>query len=127
MIKPINFNFRGTDYPMILDLYALEQIEEELGGMSAMQEKLRGGKEMFSTLRKLFKIFANAGLEAEDREETVTGKEIRRASLEEMVQFSEVVQQLIYGAKKTETSAGQIASDEHQEIYQDDEDDEKNG
>lgn len=125
MNKPVIFKYRGKEYPMILDLYALEQIEEELGGMKAVQDNLRGGKQ-FQTLRKLFKIFANAGLEAEDKEETVTGDEIKRASLEEMVQFSETVQEIIYGSRKTETNDGEVASDDRQDLYEDEED-AKNG
>lgn len=121
MNKPVIFKYRGKEYPMILDLYALEQIEEELGGMKAVQENLRGGKQ-FQTLRKLFKIFANAGLEAEDKEETVTGDEIKRASLEEMVQFSETVQEIIYGSRKTETNDGEVASDGKVDLYEDEED-----
>lgn len=122
--KPIIFKYRGKEFPMILDLYALEKIEEELGGMTEVQKCLRSGKQ-FITIRKLFRIFANAGLEWMDQEETVTGDEIKRATVDEMKELADVIRMIITAGEYSETKAGEVAGDEKVDLYHDEED-EKN-
>ena len=116
--KPIIFRYRGKEFPMILDLYALEKIEEELGGMTEVQKCLRSGKQ-FITIRKLFRIFANAGLEWMDQDE------IKRATVDEMKELADVIRAIITAGEYSETKAGEVAGDEKVDLYHDEED-EKN-
>ena len=119
-----NFNYRGKVYPLMMDLYALEQIEEEFGGMRQVQEAITKGKQ-FQTMKALFRILGNAALEDMDQPETLTGDEIKRATLEELAMLTAIVFQLIDISGKTQTGDGEVASDERKELYQD-EYDEKN-
>ena len=123
--KVVTYRFRGTDYPLLFDLYAMEMIEDEFGSMKAAMLELTGGKQ-FKALRKLFRILANAAREAEDLPEDVTGNEVRRAGAEEMRELSDAIQQCFKAGKKTETEAGQEGSDERRELFEDEED-RKNG
>lgn len=121
MISRAVFDFRGESYPLMMDLYALEKIEEEFGGMRAVREEMVGGKQ-FTTIGKLFRILGNAALEADEQPETLTGKEIRRATLEEVGRLMGLILRLIDMGNQTTTNAGEAASDERKEIYQDEDD-----
>ncbi len=119
-----NYNFRGTVYPLMMDLYALEKIEEEFGGMRKVQEEIRTGKQ-FQTIKRLFTILGNAALEDMDQPETLTGEEIRRATLDEIATLMTLIFQLIDLSGQTQTGDGEAGSDMRKELYEDEED-EKN-
>lgn len=121
----IIYNYRGKEYPLMMDLYALEQIEDEFGGMRELRSEMTKGKQ-FHCARSLFRILGNAALEDQDLPETLTGKEIRRATLAEITELMSVILRLLDIAGITETGAGEAASDEKKELFEDEED-EKNG
>lgn len=115
----------GVEYSLTMDMYALEMIEEKWGGMRQAQEAMKNGK-TFTTLREIFVILCNAAKEAQDLPEDTPEDAIRHATIEEIAELTQLVQDLILYGKRTETAAGQEASDERTELYQDEED-EKNG
>lgn len=117
--------YRGVTYELLFNLYAVEQIEDEFGGMTAMFEQLRGGKQ-YQTIRKLFRILGNAALEIRGLPEILTGDEIRHADQREIGEISKAIQAAFADGRKTETSGGNEADDERRDLYED-ETDEKNG
>jgi len=125
MDRSVIYHFRGKDYKLLFNLYAMEQIEEEFGSIRNAIQELAKGKQ-FRSLRKIFKFMANGALIEEDREPTVTGDEVIKANIREMAELSDAVQAAFQSGKATETEAGQAGSDEKKELF-DDEDDEKNG
>lgn len=124
MTRYVTIDYRGTEYELLFDLYAMEMIEDEFGSMPAMAKEMDSGKS-YKSLKKLFKILVNAAYESRDSKKTVTGDEIRRATPEEIIQVRDAVLEALRQGKKTETNDGEEASDEHRDLYQD-EDDEKN-
>lgn len=125
MIRDVIYRYRGTEYRLLFNLYAVEQIEDAFGSMRQAMEQLQTGKQ-FQALRILFRILANGARIEADEEPTVTGKEILKANFEEMKDLSDAIRLCLTLGKKTETEAGEAGSDERRELY-DDEEDEKNG
>lgn len=124
MNKYVIVEFQGQGYELLFNLYAMEQIEDEWGSMRAMAQELDSGKQ-YQSLRKLFRILGNAARESRDLPESLTGKEIRRASPDEITRIRDGILEAISLGKRTETQEGEEASDEHRDLYQD-ENDEKN-
>jgi len=125
MVRDVVYRYRGKEYRLMFNLYAVEEIEDLYGGVRQAMQELQGGKQ-FTALRNLFRILANAALIADDQEPTITGKEILKADLREMTELSDAVRLCFLLGRKTETEAGEAGSDERRELY-DDEEDEKNG
>ena len=103
------------EYGLRLDMYALEQIEEEFGGMKDMFAKLQSGSSR--AVQKLFKILANAQLAYEGREETVTGDEIRRLRVSALNGISDAIKAAVDEGMKSEMNEGEEADDDVYDVY----------
>lgn len=106
----------GREYGLRFDLYAMEQIEEEFGGVRKMFEALQTGKQL-KTTRILFKILANSYLSNNGEEESVTGEEIKHADMNAIREISDAVREAIAEGSKSETTDGNEADDEVHDIY----------
>jgi hypothetical protein len=106
----------GKEYGLRFDLYAMEQIEEELGSVKNAFDMLREGRQMKAT-RTLFKVLANSWLSYNGEKETVTGDEIKHAGMDVVVQVSEALQQAITEGSKSEATGGNEADDEVHDLY----------
>ena len=107
----------GKEYGLRFDLYAMEQIEEEFGGVKAVFDTLNEGKKQIKTTRALFRILANSYLSFHGQEETVTGDEIKHAGLETIREVSDAVQAAVIEGNKSETTGGNEADDEVHDMY----------
>ena len=106
----------GKEYGLRFDLYAMDQIEEEFGNVKTVFDSLRDGKQL-KTIRILFKILANSYLSYNDKEETITGDEIKHAGMGMIKEISDAVQQAIADGSKSETTGGNEADDEVHDLY----------
>lgn len=111
------------EYGLRMDLYAMEQIEEEFGGMRELFDLLKDGK--VKTVRALFRILANTELAYEGKEETVTGDELRHIRLSAVGPIGNALRAAIEDGMKSETTRGEEADDEVYDVYL--EEIEKNG
>lgn len=119
----------GQLYRLRFDLWALEQIEEEFGGIreafTAMDAGAGGGG-MVKTVRKLFAIMANCQRNLDGLPEDVTGEEItRHESMAKLREISGAIRAAMNEGMKSETKDGGEASDRKQNPL-DKEYDEKN-
>lgn len=105
----------GQEYGLRMDMYAMEQIEEEFGGIREMFDEVKkgGGK----CIRRLFRILANAHLAAEGREETVTGDEIKHLRVSAAAGISNAVRAAIEEGMRSEASGGNESDDEVYDVY----------
>ena len=106
----------GKEYGLRFDLYAMEQIEEEFGSVQNAFNALREGKQIKAT-RTLFKILANSFLSFNEKEETVTGGEIKHAGMDEVMKISEAIKAAIAEGSKSETTGGNEADDNAHDVY----------
>lgn len=115
---------RGKRYPLRFDLWALEQIEEEFGGVSKMLTNLRGGEGtvMSATIRTVFRIMANCARDYAGLAPNLTGDEVRHTA---MGPLTAAIYAAIDRGMKAETSGGGEADDEPYDAYAE-EYDEKN-
>ncbi len=74
----------AKEYTFRFDLAAMEEIENEFGGIREMFQALSNSGKQIASLRKVFKIMANNGEDYEGRPGEVTGKEIMRLTAAEM-------------------------------------------
>ncbi len=111
--KP-EITLNGVKYRLRFDLYALEQVEEEFGGMREAFDSLRGGKGMVNAIRKLFKILANCQRSMDGMPEDVTGEEIsKHESMAKLLEVSEAVKAAINIGMKSETVDGEADDEVH--------------
>lgn len=116
-------NIGTKEYTFRFDLEAMEQIEEEFGGMRAMFDQLSGKTgSSVKALRSVFRIMANNGEEYEGRPANVTGKEIMRMTISEMGELSEKLRDEITRSMKPKEKT----EEDGDGIVLDDEDNEKN-
>ncbi len=116
----------GQLYRLRFDLYALEQIEDEYGGIREAFAALRGGKGMIKTIRTMFRILANSQRNMDGLPEDVTGDEINKhGSIEDMNKISEAIKAAITIGMGTEVAGGE--ADNKRENPLDKEYNEKNG
>ena len=106
-----SINIKGKEYPLRFDMYAMEQIENEFGGIREMFECMRGGegKGVAKTLQTIFRILANSARNELDLPENVTGEEIRH---EKVQKVSDAIGAAINEGMKSETTGGNEADDE---------------
>lgn len=107
----------GKEYGLRFDLYAMEQIEEEFGGVKAAFDTLREGKHNIKATRILFKILANSFLSFNGKEENVTGDEIKHCGMNTVKDVSDAVQRAIVEGSKSETTGGNEADDEVHDMF----------
>ena len=105
------------EYGLRFDLYSMEQIEEEFGGVQTVFNTLKEGKHQIKTTRTLFRILANSYLSYKGQEETVTGDEIKHAGMDMIRNISEAVQAAIAEGSKSETTGGNEADDEVHDMF----------
>ena len=115
-----------TEYGLRMDMYAMEQIEDEFGSMREMFEKFREGGS--KAVRTLFKILANAQLAYEGEEETVTGDELKHLKVTAMNGLGSAIRAAVEEGMRSETTDGAEADDEIFDVYlrEIEENDEKN-
>ena len=115
----------GQMYRLRFDLWALEQIEEEFGGVREAFGQLRGAK-MSQAVRKLFRILANCQRNLDGLPEDVTEEVIgRHTSLAKLTEISGAIQAAVEKGMESETNGGE-ADDEKQDALAE-EYEEKNG
>ena len=101
----------GKLYRLRFDLWALEQLEEEFGGIRQAFEQMNGGQ-MVKTVRKLFAIMANCQRNLDGLPEDVTGNEITgHESMAKLNEISGAIKAAIDEGMKSETRDGGEASD----------------
>ena len=112
-----SLEINGKNYPLRFDMYAMEQVEEEFGGIRSMFESMRGseGRQgVAKTLRTMFRILANSARNEMDLPENVTGDEIRHCSVQKV---SDAIGAAINEGMKSETTGGNEADDEVHDEY----------
>lgn len=103
------------EYGLRMDMYALEQIEDEFGDLQVMFEKIRKGGS--KALQQLFKILANSQLAYEGKEETVTGEELKRLKVSAVAGIGQAIHAAVAEGMKSETTDGAEADDEVFDVY----------
>lgn len=111
----IKLKIGENEYGLRMDMYAMEMIEEEFGGLKEMFEKVQGGGG--KTVRSIFRILANAQLAYEGKEETVTGDEIRHLRVAAMAGIGNAIRAAVEEGMKSETTDGEEADDEVFDVY----------
>ena len=113
-----SITINGKEYPLRFDMYAMEQVEEEFGGIRAMFDAMtgNGAQSVAKTLRILFKILANSARNSLDLPENVTGEEIRHCSIQKV---SAAISEAVNEGMKSETTGGNEADDEVHDEYLD--------
>ena len=97
----------GRTYRLRFDLQALEQIEEEFGGLKEAFQALRGGG-MVKAVRKLFRILANSQRDYEDLPRDVTEDAIgKHTGMGKMVEISAAIQAAVEKGMESETNGGE--------------------
>jgi len=104
-----------AEYGLRMDMYAMEQIEDEFGSMTEMFERLQKGGS--KAIRSLFRIMANAQLAYEGKEETVTGDELKHLKVAAVAGIGQAVRAAIDDGMKSETVEGEEADDEVFDVY----------
>ena len=115
----------GRVYELRFDMYAMEMVEEEFGGVRELFQELDSGKQV-RALKAIFRIMGNSARAFRGEPETVSGKEILRLTMAEMRDLTADIQTEIRKSMKKETADGNEADDEVHDLYED-ETDEKNG
>ena len=111
----IKLRVEGKEYGLRMDMYAMEMIEDEFGGMRDMLEKLREGGS--KQIRALFRILANAQLAYEGKEETVTGDELKSLRVAAVSGIGKAISAAVEEGMKSETTEGEEADDEVFDVY----------
>ena len=112
-VKP-EITLNGVKYKLRFDLYALEQVEEEFGGMREAFAKLSGGAGMVKAIRTLFKITANSQRSVDGMPESVTGEEIgKHERMSKLTEISEAIRAAIEEGMKAETVDGEADDEVH--------------
>jgi len=111
----VKLEIGDAEYGLRMDMYAMEQIEDEFGGMQEMFDKLQKGSS--KSIRALFKIMANAQLAYQGKEETVTGEELKHLKVAAINAIGQAVRAAIDDGMKAETVEGEEADDEVYDVY----------
>lgn len=111
----IKLKIGETEYGLRMDMYAMEMIEDEFGGMKEMFEKIQTGGS--KSIRAIFRILANAQLAYEGKEETVTGDELKRLRVSAIAGIGSAIRAAIEEGMKSETVDGEEADDEVFDVY----------
>ena len=110
-LKP-EVRLNGKVYRLRFDLWALEQIEQEFGGMREAFGAMTGGSGMVGAVRKLFKILANCQRNMDGMPADVTGQEITsHESMAKLLEISGAIRAAMNEGMKSETADGGEASD----------------
>lgn len=109
-LKP-EVRINGQLYRLRFDLWALEQIEQEFGGIRQAFMAMDDGS-MVKTVRKLFAILANCQRNYDGLPEDITGDVItRHESMAKLKEISVAIRAAMKEGMRSETSDGGEASD----------------
>lgn len=109
-LKP-EVRINGQLYRLRFDLWALEQIEQEFGGIRQAFVAMDDGS-MVKTVRKLFMILANCQRNYDGLPEDITGDVItRHESMAKLREISVAIRAAMTEGMRSETSDGGEASD----------------
>lgn len=123
--KKPEVRINGQLYRLRFDLWALEQIEEEFGGVREAFQQLRGAK-MSTAVRKLFRILANCQRNLDGMPEDVTEDVIsRHTSMAKLAEISGAIQAAVEKGMESETNGGEADDEVHDALAE--EYDRKNG
>ena len=112
-----SITIRGTKYELLFDMWALEQIEQEFGGIKNMYRNLRGeeGTEnVAKTMAGVFKILGNSARDAAGLATNLTGDEVKHVSVG---RITEAIRSAIDEGMKSETTGGNEADDDVHDEY----------
>jgi len=111
-----SITINGTKYDLLFDMWALEQIEQEFGGIKKMFASLQGaeGTSLSKTVSVVFRILANSARDAAGLAPIVTGDEVKHTPVGKVVA---IVKQAIEEGSKAETSGGNEADDKIHDEY----------
>ena len=111
-----SFTIKGKKYPLKFDMFAMEQIEEEFGGVKGMYEAMRGenGVSVAKTMKTIFRILANSARNEMDLPENVTGDEVTHCNVHAR---SDAIAATITEAMHSETTGGNEADDDVHDEY----------
>jgi hypothetical protein len=115
--KMASITIKGAKYDLLFDMWALEQIESEFGGVKKMYDSLRGGDgtvNLSKAMATVFRILANSARDAAGLTTNVTGDEVRHVSVGKL---TEAVHAAINEGMKAETQDGNEADDEVHDEY----------
>ena len=103
----------GQLYRLRFDLWALEQIEQEFGGVREAFQKLTG-PEMHTAVRKLFAITANCQRDYDGMPADITPETIgRHTTVAELARISAAIQAAVEKGMESETEGGEADDDIH--------------
>ena len=114
-------------YKLRYDLWALEEIEKEFGGIRGAFEAMSGnGPGMVRTVRKLFAILANCQRDLDGLPADVTGEEISgHMPVKKVKEISAAIREAIRIGNESETYGGEADDEERDALAE--EYDQKNG
>jgi hypothetical protein len=107
---------KGKKYELLFDMWALEEIEKEFGGVKKMYEALWGGEgtSLAATMQTVFRILANSARDAAGLTANVTVEEVRHTPVGKL---TAAVHEAIEEGMKSETSGGNEADDSIHDEY----------
>lgn len=115
----------GQLYRLRFDLWALEKIEKEFGGVREAFAQLRGAN-MAGSVRKLFVIMANSQRNMDGMPEDVTEQVITaHTSIAKLTEISAAIRAAVENGMESETNGGEADDESHDALAE--EYDEKNG
>lgn len=118
-----SITIKGVKYDLRFDMWALEQIENEFGGVKKMYESLAGkDASLVKSMSVVFRILANSARDYAGLKPNVTGEEVRHTSVGLLTR---AVHEAIDEGMKAETANGNEADDQVHDEYL--EEIEKNG
>lgn len=108
----------GEDrYDLALTVHAMAAIEEEFGDLTDAMQQFKGKGRNIRTIKKMFRILANAGRFAAGQPEDVTGDEIDILTLKGLDRLSQAMRAAMDEGMTAETIKGGPADDEEYDIY----------
>ena len=111
-----SITINGKEYKLKFDMYAMEQIEDEFGGIRKMFDAMRGEGEISTSkaMKAIFRILANSARNEADLAENVTGDEVLHISVNKL---SAAISAAVNEGMKSETTGGNEADDEVHDEY----------
>ena len=114
----------GKTYGLRFDLYALERIEEEFGGLNELFALLKGGGQQVKLMKRLFVVLANCQRGYEGKPEDIGEDVVKHAPLGLLADIRRALDEGMH----TETMNGGEADDDvHDGYLEEIENEEKKG
>ena len=106
----------GECYTLRMSLWASEQIEKEFGGIQDGLKKFQKEKSI-ETVKKMFRILANAGRRYEKKPMDVTGDELDDCTVGDLDRIANAMKAAMDQSMHAETVGGNEADDEVADAY----------